>query len=672
MKGFIVNKNIIKYLWFLLAVILILQFVCMIFVAPSKEKNNELVADFNFETQQVVNENNETICYKLISTPEQLLGAFLAEQTKAEKGVVYAADYDDYFLKESNYKLRNDIDLKGVSWVPAQLSAGITLDGDYCTIKNLKVSYAGTYVGFISQNYGTIKNLFFENINVSNTNTAGVAGGTGAIAGYNKGTIKNIVIKSGSVSGNAFGTYNGNNNLDRRTGGVVGYNYGGTISWCENRASVTTGKHIGGIVGKQDSGTIKLCYNYATVRCGPNVYPRVGGICGEVMGGTLTQCINYGKMSNDWYGSVVQHTDIRIGGIAGMAGVNLSECGNYGEIYSSYQTNSSPYQTVYAKESYAGGVAGYSTQTIKNCFNEGKVTSRADTKYNDEKLQYKINFVGQYISADGVNYNNDGTLYPTDMGNMDFNGWCNTFGNNSLFHIRELYNDDNYFKMLNKTVKSGFAHAYGIGYTTNTASGAVSECYSIGNIDGGSNRKTIFRFTNLYFHKGLAKSDKFNVTFEFDNGKFDYGFITNGNVNKCYYYKNVTDTSRKFYYDGTGYAYGAEVSKSFRKKDQYFKIIKAKNSEAVYIYLNDEDNESDAELNDNAYGKNLMEESSKALGGKRYFTFGETVSYKGTEKSSVSNVYTAAKTYFSSTYWATDSGINSGRPFLKCFYWKYA
>ncbi len=164
-----------------------------------------------------------------------------------------------------NYVLMNDIDLDGVTWTP------IGNDTTYFT-------------GKFSGNGNVIKNL-----------TITAANGAQGLFGYNSGTIINLGIENGSISGYT-------------AGGVCAENYG-TINGCYNNADVS-GKNAGGICGN-NYGTISNCYNTGDI-IGTYSYSNVGGICGYVAKDcSVEYCYNTGAIT-------AEDNNSSIGSIAGL------------------------------------------------------------------------------------------------------------------------------------------------------------------------------------------------------------------------------------------------------------------------------------------------------------------------------------------------------------------
>ena len=138
-----------------------------------------------------------------------------------------------------------------------------TFDGNGKTITNLYINATQAYKGLFGLIYqSTIKNLTFENANVTNTEND-----IGILAGYagNGNTLQNIKISNTCQikGGNDF------------TGGIAGYLDGNAYN-CVNYATVQGTEDVGGLVGYFESGTIKDCANYGDITGTSNVGNLIG------------------------------------------------------------------------------------------------------------------------------------------------------------------------------------------------------------------------------------------------------------------------------------------------------------------------------------------------------------------------------------------------------------
>ena len=156
--------------------------------------------------------------------------------------------------------------LKELSWEPignSDWSYVGTFDGNGKTITNLYINATQAYMGLFGRIYkSTIKNLTFENANVTNTEND-----IGILAGYagNGNTLQNIKISNTCQikGGNDF------------TGGIAGYLDGNAYN-CVNYATVQGTEDVGGLVGYFESETIKDCANYGDITGTSNVGNLIG------------------------------------------------------------------------------------------------------------------------------------------------------------------------------------------------------------------------------------------------------------------------------------------------------------------------------------------------------------------------------------------------------------
>ncbi len=218
------------------------------------------------------------------------------------------------------YLLINDITVTG-EWMPIGSDGGSfngTLDGNGYTIRGLTVTGDGD-IGFVSNNQGTIRNLFFHSANVVAT---GYDVSAGTVVGINTGTIENCVVRSSEVT---MDTTSEDVVASIYVGGIVGLNRG-TVSMCEvsdtkidvshvSRDSKSTGNdvqhpevqnnmRVGGIAG-YSSNVVSDCLTDASI----NVYTqsRFIGVT-QIVGGFEPTVTSYA------------------GGIVGLSIGRVSDC----------------------------------------------------------------------------------------------------------------------------------------------------------------------------------------------------------------------------------------------------------------------------------------------------------------------------------------------------------
>ena len=232
-----------------------------------------------------------------------------------------------------NITLTSDIDLSGIDWTPIGIDYNHrytgTFDGGGHTITGLTVTgsykYAGLF-GDIDEN-GTVKNVVLEDVQITSDNSSGYAGG---VAGDSWGTIENCSV-SGSVSGTTF------------AGGVVGSQWGGSITGCNSSATVKGVIFAGGIAGETNSGaSLTGCYatGDVTVENDGTNNSHAGGMVGYNGGGTLTACYATGSVTGSGSGTIY------VGGVTGS--------NNLGTLTACYHAK----RNINGPDGTTGGVAG--------------------------------------------------------------------------------------------------------------------------------------------------------------------------------------------------------------------------------------------------------------------------------------------------------------------------
>ena len=232
-----------------------------------------------------------------------------------------------------NITLTSDIDLSGIDWTPIGIDykhqyTG-TFNGGGHTITGLTVTgsdqYAGLF-GYIGSG-GTVKNVVLEGVQITSDNSSGYAGG---VAGDSWGTIENCSV-SGSVSGTTF------------AGGVVGSQWGGSITGCNSSATVKGVIFAGGIAGETNSGaSLTGCYatDDVTVENDGTNNSHAGGVVGYNGGGTLTACYATGSVTGSGSGTIY------VGGVTGS--------NNLGTLTACYHAK----RNINGPNGTTGGVAG--------------------------------------------------------------------------------------------------------------------------------------------------------------------------------------------------------------------------------------------------------------------------------------------------------------------------
>lgn len=232
-----------------------------------------------------------------------------------------------------------------------------------------KVIYSGIFAG----NDKTISGLYFNN---TETNYVGLIGGldanglvdyigvknsyfnagdyVGSVVGWSEGTIETICNTS-EVNGYSF------------VGGVVGFNYKGTIKYNYNTGEVSgTVNYVGGVAGSNRGGTIETSYNTGKVS---GAGDSVGGVAGLNSDGTIKTSYNTGEVSG---------TGDSVGGVVGLSTTGIIESNyNIGKVSGT--------------GNYVGGVIAYNDNTTitNNYYLADKETDKIDETTFKTKAQFK-------------------------------------------------------------------------------------------------------------------------------------------------------------------------------------------------------------------------------------------------------------------------------------------
>ncbi|KAA6328747.1 hypothetical protein EZS27_022383, partial [termite gut metagenome] len=211
------------------------------------------------------------------------------------------------------YKQEADLDLLGgdaQQWTAVGTFAG-TFDGNGKAISNLYINKSESWQGLFGYNNGTVKNVHIASGSVTGKDYVG------GVVGENHGTIT-ACSNSGTCAASD----------SHSVGGVVGLNYG-PITACSNTGSVSGNGNVGGVVG-ENFGAITACYSTGPVTGNGNV----GGVVGRNYGNSaiITACYNIGVVSGT----------SSVGGVAGTNSGAITACyysqgGGGGTLFSSSQ-----------------------------------------------------------------------------------------------------------------------------------------------------------------------------------------------------------------------------------------------------------------------------------------------------------------------------------------------
>jgi len=267
-------------------------------------------------------------------------------QTPAQLNSIGATplDWDCYF------KLVANIDMSGYTGTSYNIIGNVSthftggFDGNGYVISNL--TYSATLntseVGMFGYtDHATIKNMRLENVNIYSNGSD-----IGGLIGYQYyGTVTDCST-TGSVSG-------GNG-----VGGLVGHQYGDSVSKilnCYSTASVTGPVRVGGLIG-MCVGPVSNCYSTGNVTADSGTTAYIGGLIGDQYYATVSNCFTTGNVT----GSA---TSYAMGGLTGnQVYSSMSNC------YSTGTVNGG------ASNFYVGGLIGWQSEsTITNCYSVGYI-----------------------------------------------------------------------------------------------------------------------------------------------------------------------------------------------------------------------------------------------------------------------------------------------------------
>ena len=231
-------------------------------------------------------------------------------------GLLNVAELVNGGKSDINITLDTDIDLTGKDWTPIGTdydnSYKGTFDGGGHTITGLTFTTNDEYAGLFGRlnRAGTVKNVVMEGVQITSNQIYG--GSIGGVVGFSLGTIENCSV-SGSVSGTVY------------VGGVVGAQWGVSITGCSSSATVKGMVYVGGVAG-QTNGTTTMTACYATGNVTLEIDPQKnisgGGLVGMNGGSSLLACYATGNVTST--GSSTGY--VHIGGLLGDNYTTVTAC----------------------------------------------------------------------------------------------------------------------------------------------------------------------------------------------------------------------------------------------------------------------------------------------------------------------------------------------------------
>ena len=339
------------------------------------------------------------------------------------------------------------------------------LDGKGYKISRMKLKVYWADGAFITDNYGTVENLSFENTDAY-FETPVDATTCAIVVANNMGEIINCHTYGGKISYYAESQQCADSvgYTDLYIGNIVGMNEGGLISGCSAKVGISglfrsnnykSHTCIGGLVAQMDGGDITDSYAELTLAPSSNYvsggnyhnesYYRIGGLVGEMVSGKIEKSYanctisnNYRNVYNDghgecggfigaiWGGAIdqcyslgsISLNDRRgVSNTGGFVGRMLNDSNSITNSYSSTSVYCTGLYTGFHLGSFGGYVMG---GDIKNCYTTGSISLNAS------------GFTGSFVSRlDGGSIKNCmSTLtggFSTDGGTKENNANANDY-----------------------------------------------------------------------------------------------------------------------------------------------------------------------------------------------------------------------------------------------------
>jgi len=376
----------------------------------------------------------------------------------------------NWYPKDSCFRLTSDIDLSGINWSVAVVPVFHgCFDGNGYRVANLHVS-GGWRVGMFGHlgEDGQVKGLGIEGGCVSGEQYVG------GLVGENYGGSVSNCYYAGDVNG-----------TDEYLGGLVGYNRG-LVSDCCSTGKASGSSYVGGLVGS-NSGSLVDCNSIVEV----SGYDEVGGLVGRNSGGSISRCRSAGDVHGDYYdvgglvgencGGIVSdcYSTSTVDGredVGGLVGANIDggsvlKCSSAGDVHG----------VGFMVDSGVGGLVGANSGTISDCNSRGNVSGDQDVGglvgtniyYGSVSYCYSIGDVNGYFGVGGLVGHNEGILFACNSigdtrGDYNVGGLA---GTNEWGHISNSYS-------IGETSGEGYVGGL-VGYNY----GSISLCYSASDVN---------------------------------------------------------------------------------------------------------------------------------------------------------------------------------------------
>ena len=441
------------------------------------------------------------------------------------------------------FNLTSDIDLEEGFYIPL-LNAEFNGNGFNMTGLSVNLSFAA-YLGLFGYvgDSGSIQDIGVVNASVLGSNNAG------GLVGLNYGGSISNSYATGTVSGN-----------DLYVGGLAGYNRG-DISNSSSTVNVSGTSRVGGLVGVSE-GTISNSYSTSNVSGDYWVGGLAGWNRGDISNSYSTGAVSgtdydvgglvgvsEGTISNSYATGNVSGSGYRVGGLAGwndgtisdsyatgaVSGTDYDVGGLVGENYHGTINNSYATGNV-SGTSRVGGLVGENYATINNSYSTGSVSGNYSV---GGLVGYSYaNISNSYTTGNVSGYDHVGGLVGWNVGTIS-NSYAT--GNVSGYdYVGGLigWNDGNISNSYSTGAVSG-TH-YDVGGLIGVNVGTISNSYATGNVSGTSNLGGLIGVNS---HGTISNSySTGNVSGNYSVGGLS-GVNNGGNISNSYATGNVSGTS---------------------------------------------------------------------------------------------------------------------------------
>lgn len=190
-----------------------------------------------------------------------------------------------------------------------------SLNGLGNTISGFTINSSGLYAGLFGQSSGTISDLKLASITVNGQNGSNGFSEIGGLVGRNSGSIDRVSARDMQVSAES--------DQRNKLGGLVGVNYGGSISDSSVAGSLSGGamtSAVGGVVGENRFGDVKagaVSRSSSDVDITTHMHKQImggaGGLVGVNNGGLIVDSSSKGTIGT--YNPI--YNGLNLGGLVG-------------------------------------------------------------------------------------------------------------------------------------------------------------------------------------------------------------------------------------------------------------------------------------------------------------------------------------------------------------------